>query len=102
MSATFSPTQLPNAQIIKVLCQSTMTFDEILSGLQRRYPTSGWTSALLETQLAQSIPQGRVVRVTTVPVAKYQLNLDMAYNNPPVNTVYQFLCPQIRKRYDCN
>jgi hypothetical protein len=88
-----------NAQIIQVLCHSTLQFNDILHSLQTRFPASNWSSNLLNTFLSLGTKQGRLVQVTFNP-QRWQVRRDMAYVFP-TNQIYQNLCETILPRYDC-
>jgi len=94
-----------NIEIISVLCQSrspgsAVVFNGILSALQSRYPTTGWTSDLLTARLAKGISQGLFIKVGSNPYGTgtvgYAIQPNMLRLNNPLNFLYEPFCSQIR------
>jgi len=81
-----TPTQ--NSQVISVLCKQGLLFGGLLSALQRRYPTGGWTSASLTNVLNQGVKRGRFLKSTN---GGYQVNPKMVFSDY-TNVAYSGSC----------
>lgn len=86
-----------NIEIISVICQQAVAFNGILSRLQQLYPSTGWTSSLLQTRLSNGVRQGIFVAIgnnPSGPVAGYGINRNMLRLNFPQNAIYAPFCSQ--------
>ncbi len=60
MSVIVTPTQ--TAQVLTVLCPQGLTSGALLSALQSKYPTAGWTSTILAAVTTAGVKRGRLLR----------------------------------------
>lgn len=87
-----------NTQVIRVLGGppiATMSESQLLSALQARYPTQGWTESLLSQVLLVGARQGRYVRATCQPVVLWTIRTTMLQLDPVANAPYSDLTSQI-------
>jgi len=87
-------------QILAVLCKGGSSFNGLLSALQSRYPSSGWTSALLTTQTNLAVRQGRLMRATNG--VGFIVNPRMLNNNYATNLAYSTTCAVNPTPCDCS
>ena len=86
-----------NIEIISVICQRAVAFNGILSRLNQLYPSTGWTSSLLQTRLTNGVKQGIFIAIgnnPAGPIAGYGINRNMLRLNFPQNAVYEAFCSQ--------
>lgn len=89
-----------NRQIIKTLCSlGTVTQAQLLPRLQSIYPNTGWTAALLASDIALGQRQGRYSVASQNPT-RYRINKLMVQVYPQ-NQQYQDLCNTIVSNFPC-
>lgn len=84
-------------EIIAVLCGQSATTNAILAALQRRFPSTGWTRAHLDTRLAQSSHLGVIQSVGACPTKAlgWQVNKKALLVNYPANKYFRFTCGRV-------
>jgi len=88
-----------NSQVLIVLCTTIQTTDQLLAGLQARFPATAWTMSLLISVLTQASKQGRISIVTNSPL-RWKVNKNMV-NLFPLNIQYENVCNAIFKSSPC-